>query len=54
MIIPLLKVLSNPVDVLDLAVKLRLCFRSETIQGNYVNMNFLDFELLTSLEELKK
>lgn len=52
MIVLLLKVLSNSV-VLDLVVKLRLCFRSETIQGNYVNMNVMDFELLMSLE-LKK
>lgn len=34
MIILLLKVLANPVDDLDLVVKLRLCFRNATIQGN--------------------
>lgn len=34
MTILLLKVLSNPIEDLGLGVKLRLCFRSETIQGN--------------------
>lgn len=48
-LILLLKVLSNPVDVLDLVVKLRHLFRSETIQENYSDMNVLDFELQCAL-----